>query len=83
MTPVFRAILSRLYLFFFFMLALNLSIQHVGAADPEVEGEVPLPTANEPTSEEHNLIVGTTSTDTFSFEDVYRIELSTDLPGKH
>jgi outer membrane protein assembly factor BamA len=81
MSPVFRAILSRLYLFCFFMLALNLSVQHVGAADPEVEGEVPLPTANESTSEEHNLIVGTTSTDTFSFEDVYRIELSTDLPG--
>ena len=81
MSPVLRAILSRLYLFCFFMLALNLSVQHVGAADPEVEGEVPLPTANESTSEEHNLIVGTTSTDTFSFEDVYRIELSTDLPG--
>ena len=81
MSPVFRAIPSRLYLFCFFMLALNLPVQHVRAADPEVEGAVPLSTASEPTSEEHNLIVATTSTDTFSFEDVYRIELSTDLPG--
>ena len=81
MSPVFRAIPSCLYLFCFFMLALNLPVQHVRAADPEVEGAVPLSTASEPTSEEHNLIVATTSTDTFSFEDVYRIELSTDLPG--
>ena len=81
MSLVFRATLSCLYPLCFFMLALNLSIQHVGAAATEVEGDASHPTANKSASEKQTTIIGTTSTETFSFEDVYQIALSMDVPG--
>ena len=80
MAPRSRAIPSYLYLFCSFMFALNLSVQHVDAADHEVVGETPPPTANESANEEQTLIVGTTSTEVFNSEDVYRIDLSMDVP---
>lgn len=79
MIPASRAIRRYLYPFCLFVFALSLSIQHVDAADHEVAGEAPLPTANESANKEQSLIVGTTSTETFNSEDVYRIELSMDV----
>ena len=81
MIPVSRAIRRYLYPFCLFVFALNLSIQHVDAADHEIVGEEPLPTANDSGNKEQTLIVGTTSTETFNSEDVYRIELSMDVPS--
>ena len=81
MIPVSRAIRRYLYLFCLFVFALNLSIQHVDAADHEVVGDTPLPTVNELANKEQTLIVGTTSRETFNSEDVYRIELSIDVPS--
>ncbi len=79
MIPASRAIRRYLYPFCLFVFALSLSIQHVDAADHEVAGEAPLPAANESANKEQSLIVGTTSTETFNSEDVYRIELSMDV----
>ena len=81
MIPASRAIRRYLYPFCLFVFALNLSIQHIDAADHEVTGEAPLPTANASANEAQNLIVGTTSTETFNSEDVYRIELSMHVPS--
>ena len=81
MIPASRAIRRYLYLFCLFVFALNLSIQHVDAADHEVVGDTPLPTVNELANKEQTLIVGTTSRETFNSEDVYRIELSIDVPS--
>ena len=81
MIPASRAIRRYLYPFCLFVFALSLSIQHVDAADHEVAGEAPFPTANESANKEQSLIVGTTSTETFNSEDVYRIELNMDVPS--
>lgn len=81
MAPQSRAIPSYLYLFCFFMFALNLSVLYVDAADHELVGETPLPTVNESANEEQTLIVGITSTEVFNSEDVYRIELGMDVPS--
>ena len=81
MLPMSRSIFSYSYLLCFFMFALNLPVQHIDAADPEGEGGTPLPTANDPVSEAQTLILGTTSTENFSFTDVYHIELSLNISG--
>ena len=81
MLPMSRALFSYSYLFYVFMLALNLPVQYINAADHEGEGSTPLPTANDAISKAQTLIFGTTSTETFSFEDVYRIELSLNVSG--
>ena len=81
MLPISRSIFSYSYLLCFFMFALNLPVQHIDAADPEGEGGTPLPTANDPVSEAQTLILGTTSTENFSFTDVYHIELSLNISG--
>ena len=76
-----RTIFSYSYLFYVFMLALNLPVQHINAANHEGEGSTPLPTANDAIRETQTSILRTTSTETFSFEDVYRIELSLNVSG--
>ena len=81
MLPTSRAIFSYAYLFYFFMLTLNLPIQHINAADHEGEERIPFPTANNTTNEAQTPILGTTSTKTFSFTDVYHIELNLNTPG--
>ena len=81
MLPISRAIFSYSYLFYFFMLTLNLPVQHINAADHEGEGSTPLPTVNDSIREARTLILGTTSTETFSFTDVYHIELSLNISG--
>ena len=81
MLPISRAIFSCSYLCYFFMLALNLPIQPINAADHEGIRSTPLPAANEAVSETQTLILGTTLTETFSVEDVYRIELSLSVSG--
>ena len=81
MIPASRAIRRYLYPFCLFVFALNLSIQQIDAADHEVAGEEPFPTANESANKEQPLIVGTTATETFNSEDVYRIALSMDVPS--
>ena len=81
MLPISRAIFSYSYLFCFFMLTLNLPVQHGDAADHEGEGSTPLPTVNDSINKAQTLILGTTSTETFNFTDVYHIELSLNIPG--
>ena len=81
MLPISRAIFSYSYLFCFFMLMLNLPVQHIHAADHEGEGSTsPLP-VKDSLRETQPLILGTTSTETFSFADVYHIELSLQVSG--
>lgn len=81
MLPVSRAIFPYSYLCYFFILTLNLPVQPINAADHEGVGDPPLPTANDWVGEAQTLILETTSTDTFNFEDVYRIELSLNVSG--
>ena len=76
MLPISRAIFSYSYLFYFFVLTLNLPVQHIRAADHEGEGSTPPPPVNDSIRETQTLILGTTSTETFSFTDVYHIELN-------
>ena len=76
-----RAILSYLCLFFTLMPMLNQFAQPVHAADHEVEGSTPSPTAPEPINEAQKLTLETTSSHTFSFKDVYQINLNLDIPG--
>ena len=81
MLPISRAIFSCSYLCYFFMLALNLPIQSTNAVDHEGVRSTPLPAANDAVSETQTLILGTTLTETFSVEDVYRIEFSLSVSG--
>ena len=66
-----------LYLFCFSLLVLNLFVRHINAADHEDVGNTAPPTDNKTQA----LILGTTSTETFSFEDVDRIELNLEASG--
>ena len=81
MLPISRAIFSYAYFLYVFMLTLNLPIQHIHAADHEGEGNTPPPAVSDSIREPQTLILGTTSTETFSFSDVYRIELSLNVSG--
>ena len=81
MLSISQAIFSYSYLFYFFMLMLTLPLQHLHAADHEGEGNTPLPPVNASIRETHTLILGGPSTETFSFSEVYHIELSLNIPG--
>lgn len=81
MLPISRAIFSYSYLLYFFMLMLHLPCQHIKAADHEDAGSTPLPAVNDSIREAQAPIFGTPSTETFSFRDVYHIELSLNIPG--
>ena len=63
------------------MTVLNLHTQFTHAADHEVEGSTPGTTVGESITEAEKSILKTTSSHTFSFKDVYQINLSVDLPG--
>ena len=60
MLPISRAIFSYSYLFYFFILTLNLPVQHIDAADHEGEGSTPSLTVNGSISKAQKLILGTT-----------------------
>lgn len=75
MLPMYRTILSPLYLFYASMLALNLFVLSVGAVDPEKASGESIP------AQEQVLILEATSAEDFSSEDIYRIELNLDIPG--
>ena len=81
MTLVSRTVLSYLCLFSTLMTVLNLFLQPTHAADHEVEGGTSSIAAGESISEAQKLILKTTSSHTFSFKDVYQINLNLDLPG--
>ena len=81
MPLVSRAVLSYLCLFYTLMTLLNLHVQSTHAADHEVEGSTPGRTATESITEAQKSILKTTSSYTFSFKDVYQINLSLNLPG--
>ena len=63
------------------MLVLNLLIQPIHAADHDVERSTPNPVVGESVSEAQESILNTTSSHTFSFKDIYQINLNVDLPG--
>lgn len=81
MLPISRAIFSHAYLLYFLMLTLNLPIQHTHAVDHEGKGSTSPPSVNNSIGETQTLILGTPSTKTFSFLDVYHIELSLNISG--
>ena len=81
MLSISQAIFSYAYLFYFFMLTLTLSIQQIHAADHEGEGNTPPPPVNASLRETQTLILGTPATETFSFSDVYGIELRLNIAG--
>ena len=76
-----HAVLSYLCLFCTLMLVLNLRAQPTHAADHDAQGRTPSPTADESTNEAQKLILETASSLTFSFKDVYQINLNLDIPG--
>ena len=75
MLTMYRTILSPLYLFYSFMLALNLFVLSVDAVDMEKASDESIPT------QEQTLILEATSVEDFSSKDIYRIELNLDIPG--
>ena len=81
MLSISQAIFSYAYLFYFFMLTLTLSIQQIHAADHKGEGNTPPPPVNASIRETQTFILGTPSTETFSFSDVYGIELRLNIAG--
>lgn len=81
MLPVSRTIFPYLFLCYFFMFVLNPLVQPINAADNEDGRNTPHPAINDSTSKTQTLILGTASTDTFSFRDVYHIELSLNVAG--
>lgn len=81
MSLVSRAVLYYLCLFYILMTVLNLHVQSTHAADHEGEGSTPGTTVGGSITEAGKSILKTTSSHTFSFEDVYEINLSLDLPG--
>ena len=81
MSLVSRTVLSYLCLFCTLMPVLNLLVQPIHAADNEIEGTTPSLTTAESTSKAQKLILETTSSHTFSFKDVYQINLNLDMPG--
>ncbi len=81
MSLVSRAVLYYLCLFYILMTVLNLHVQSTHAADHEGEGSTPGTTVEESITEAGKSILKTTSSHTFSFKDVYEINLSLDLPG--
>ena len=68
MLSLYRTTLFPLYLFCSFILALNLFVLSASAVDESIPGQAQSP------------ILGTPSEETFSFEDIYQIELNLDTP---
>ena len=81
MSRLSRPLLSYLCLFFAFMSMLNQCVQPTHAADHEGENSTPSPIAPGLLHETQKLILDTTSSHTFSFNDVYQINLNLDIPG--
>lgn len=75
------AILSYFLLFFSLMLGINLFTQSVEAAPDKVGGTTPSPATPESISTERVAGIEATSSQTFSFDDVYQIALDLDVPG--
>ncbi len=76
-----RAVLPNLFLFLTRMLVLNLLVHPTYAVDPDVESRTPNAIAAEPITEAQKAALRTTSSHTFSFEDVYQINLNVDIAG--
>ena len=76
-----RAVLPNLFLFLTRMLVLNLLVHSTYAVDHDVESRTPNPIAAEPITEPQKGALRTTSSHTFSFEDVYQINLNVDIAG--
>ncbi len=76
-----RAVLSYLCLFCTFMPVLNLLAQPTHAADHEIERGTPTPTVEKAIKEAEKQLLKTTSSHTFSFKDVYQVNLNLDMPG--
>ena len=72
---MYRTILRSLCLFCSFVLVLNLFVLSADAVDPKAAVDEPIP------RQKQIPILGTTSEETFSFEDIYRIELNVDVSG--
>ena len=81
MSRLSRTFLSYFCLFFTLMPMLNRVIQPTYAADHEGEESTPTPIAPGLLHEAQKLILATTSSHTFSFQDVYEINLNLDIPG--
>ena len=80
MSLVSRTVLSYLGLFCTLMPVLILLVQPTHAADQEIERRTLTPTVEESIKEAEKLLK-TTSSQTFSFKDVYQINLNLDIPG--
>ena len=76
-----RALLPNLFLFFARVLVLNLLVYPTYAVDSDVESRTPNPIAAESIAEAQTLALRTTSSYTFSFQDVYQIDLNLNIPG--
>ena len=76
-----RAVLSYFCLFFTLMPVLNRCVQPIYAAEHELEGTTPSPIPPESINEARELTLETSSSHTFSFKDVYQIDLNLDVPG--
>lgn len=76
-----RAILPSLFLFLTRMLVLNLLVHLAYAVDHDAENRTPNPIAAESIAEAQKLALRTTSSHTFSFQDVYQIDLNLNIPG--
>ena len=81
MSLISRTVLPYLCLFYTLMTVLNLHVQSTHAEEHEVEGSTPETTAEELINESQKSILKTTSSHSFSFKDVYQINLNLDLPG--
>ena len=75
MLPMCRTILFPLYLFYLSILVLNLFALSVGSEDPEKASDESIPT------QEQTLVLEAVSAESFSSEDIHRIELNLDIPG--
>ncbi|RKU38904.1 hypothetical protein C6496_05235 [Candidatus Poribacteria bacterium] len=76
-----RPILPNLFLFLTRMLVLNLLVHPTYAVDQDVESRTPNPIAAESIAEAQQSALRTTSSHTFSFQDVYEINLNLNIPG--
>lgn len=76
-----HAILSYLLLFLSIMLGINLSIHAVAADLDAFAGTTPLSAVPDSNSGEEVLAIAATSSQTFSFDEVYQIALTLDIPS--
>ena len=76
-----RTVLPNLFLFLTRMLVLSLLVHPTYAVDRDVESRTPNPIAAESITEAQKSALRTTSSHTFSFQDVYQINLNLNIPG--